>query len=324
MIAKGDYLHDNTRMYDTNLTVADIRRNIGGIVSPDLLIGYINQATERLVNSGKWVGNITSAVFLGANGYIVLPRHLISVLGAVFDRCPMPTFSQWHQYVETGPGFPHEIKNMRGKLVDEGAGFCTQISIESGNPGAIVVYSNSPDNGITVRIFGIDAATGREVIDADGLPGEAVELGSPSVTTLNQFSVMTGFSKPITKGRVRLAVNGSLGEYQIAEYEPSETNPRYRRYQVGETDKAIRVLCQRKFVPVYNESDWVHPGNFGAIKEMIRCIHYEDNTDAENAAISEARAIKFLNDEARAFRGGQKMPSPDQILGWMTPTTSSH
>ena len=301
---------------DTRTTLADARAALYDLINIDnpndpKLLRILNEVRERLINSGKWKGCIVSTVFGSATGFITLPYDYLSVLGLTYDRCPAPVFTQFHEYVEQGPGEIDETQKFPGILTDMGDGFATQLDIETA--GVIRVYSSAADNGDVVRLFGEDV-NGDVIYDSSGNEGVNVTLAAPYVATTEQFSKVTGAQKPLTSNRVYLKVWDGSTETQIAEYQPNETRPMYRRYKTGDAEQAIRVICQRRYMPVSAETDWVVPGNISALRAGIRSWLFEDQSDMASADASMVRAYNFLNDESKSSRGGAR-PTVDMVGG---------
>jgi hypothetical protein len=298
---------------DTRLTLGDACRQLYTLVTPDdqnsaLLRQVINEVSERLLNNGSWKGTIIKLTFDNSNGYITLPYNYASVVAMTYDRCPVaPVFTQFHKYIENGPGEIDETKAWPGILIDLGDGFVTQTDISSGDEGQLRIYSSANDNGVAVRLYGIDENDAL-IFDDEGNEGEEVILSSPSVLTTKTYKSVTGFTKPPTTAKVRINVvpaTSGNSPYQIAEYLPSETRPCYKRYQTGViTDKTVRMLCRRRFVPMIADTDWVYPGNLSALRAGVASWLFENNSDMDSADRSFARALAFLNDEAKTFRGG--------------------
>jgi hypothetical protein len=98
-------------------------------------------------------------------------------------------------------------------------------------------------------------------------------------------------------------VNGATVT-QIGRYYPSETRPTYRRYQTGTTDEAIQTICYRRFIPLVAETDWVMPGNLSALRYGLKALAFERAGQLDLAQASLTTAISYLNQEAKASRGG--------------------
>lgn len=301
---------------DTRTTLADARAALYDLINVDdpndpKFLRILNEVRERLITSGKWKGSIVSTVFNSSTGFITLPYDYLSVLGLTYDRCPAPVFTQFHEYVEQGPGEFDETYKWPGQLMDMGDGFATQVNIETA--GVIRVYSSAADNGDVVRLFGKDE-NGDVIYDSSGNEGVNVTLAAPYVATTAQFSEVTGAQKPATSNRVYLKVWDGATETQIAEYQPNETRPMYRRYKTGDAEQAIRVICQLRYMPVIAETDWVKPGNISALRAGIRAWLFEDGSDMASADASTVRAYNFLNDEAKSSRGGARA-TVDMVSG---------
>lgn len=306
---------------NTRLTVKDVRAATAYLVDPSnsnspLFLPYLNEVLERFCYSGKWVGSIVQVTFDSSSGYITLPRGYLAVLGAQFQEVPVPTFTQFAQYIEGGYGQLDATAGQLGALYDEGDGFCTQADITTAGTLRIKI-NDANDAGLTVRIFGEDA-DGEEIFE-DGVRGVLVTLVSPSVDTTQVFSKVTGIEADSLADRWTLWVVVSAVESQLGSYQPGETKPVYRRYKTGTVEsstdpQAIRVICQRRFIPVSEESDWVIPGLIGAIKLGIRAQMKEDADEDESADRLWQRAMMLLNAQAKSLRGGAQPQIP--INNW--------
>jgi hypothetical protein len=313
---------------DSQLTVGDARpllytaAQLNDPNDPQFLV-LLNQACERLLYSGKWEGSIVKVLFAGAPfGYISLPFRYLSALAANYYCTGIPIFSQFHRYVESGPGFflgetldDQSQLFWRGELIDQGDDYPTDIDVIS--PGGIQLFSSGIDNGKTARIFGIQAETGKPVYDNQGEEGEELVLTFPFTQSIYRYSAIYGFQKQATKGKVDMWVLPDSGvNYLISSYQPPETRPNYHRYQVGKTDKPIRTLCQRRFVPMIVDTDWVIPGNIGALKYALQALVYEDLNRNDDAKQQWEYSYLLLNQQTRSTRGGARVDVPIPTLDW--------
>lgn len=290
---------------NSRLTLAQVRAILSPMVNADdpndpLFLSMTNEVLERYLNSGKWKGSVITLRIASSTGVITLPFNYAAVLAMTYNKVPFPTFTEFHQYVEEGPGKVDETLHWPGILLDLGDGFCTQTDPTTAS--FIRVYSSALDNGDTVRVYG--KLNGVIVYDADGNEGEEVTLAAPFVATTNQFDEITGFTKPLTTARVYLKGWDGSTETLLATYQPNETVPVYRRYQTGVCEREIRIICQRRFIPVVAETDILPIGNISALRAGIQARLFEDASDFDAADASFTRGLNFLNDEAKAFRGG--------------------
>ena len=290
---------------NSRLTLAQVRAILAPMVNPadlndPLFLTILNEVLERYTNSGKWKGNVVTLKIASSTGFITLPFNYASVLAMTYDTYPAPVFTEFHQYVEEGPGKVDIALHWPGILISLGNDFCTQADPTAAS--TIRVYSSAADNTAVVRIYG--KLNGVIIYDAAGNEGEQVTLTSPFVSTVNQFDEITGFTKPLTKSRVYLKGWDGTTETLLATYQPNETVPVYARYQTGVCEKEIRIICQRRFIPVSAETDFVEPGNISALRAGIQSRLYEDATDPDAADASFVRGLNFLEDETKSFRGG--------------------
>lgn len=292
---------------NTSLTVKSARKLLGYLVDPDddnspRFLPFLNRACEALLYSGKWVGSIIQVVFDSSSGFITLSRDHLAVLGGQYQNVPVPTFTQFAEYVEGGHGQLDETLGvLLTSLYDMGDGFCTQADIT--DTGTLRVKITDPnDAGQTVRLFGLDE-DGVEIYE-DGKRGVELTLADPSADTTQQFSKITGIQADSLAGAWSLWVVVSAVETQIGTYQPNETMPRYRRYKTGTTTEAIRVICQRRFIPMSEDSDPVFPGNINALTYAFKAMMNEDTDEDDRVELNWGRAYKKLNEEAKASRGG--------------------
>ena len=179
----------------------------------------------------------------------------------------------------------------------------------------IRVYTRlNVDIGKTLTIYGIDEF-GQPLMTRDQLgnwyEGENVITVSGYIQTTKKFREVQRISKPLTTGMLDVYAYDSTADvlYDMAHYEPSETEPRYRHTSMrggirgvgccSTTDgsKAMQVtfLAKLKFIPVVLDSDIVQIDNIAALKFMIQSIRSSENGDDDAAIKKEAMAIHELN-----------------------------
>jgi hypothetical protein len=313
---------------NTQLTVADVRASLSYIVNASnpndpLFLSYLNRATQRVTNSGKWNGNMEEITIQAtelndsAVGFITLPRRQQSILGVSNRKVPAPTYSQWHQYIENGPGRLDPTWNYMGMLVDCGDGWPSQRIIPEGTSVTLRFQISNPlDANKTVRLFGIK--DNKRIFSDDG-EGVALITAFPFADTTQLFDKLTGVQKIQMIGDQSLHTVDGATVYQIGEYEPTETRPCYHRYQTNvipehETDRAFKILAQRRYVPLVAETDWVIPGNMEALEAALRAQQKADSYQQADALALWSEAYSVLNQETRAQRGAAKVPIENSSL----------
>lgn len=294
---------------DSTLTVADARAALYTEVDASnpnaaLFLQRLNELCQRLINNGKWKGSVMTCNFPASSaGFITLPRGYLSLLSLRYRKVPRMSFTQFYPYSTSGPGELDDTKHFPGVAIDLGDGFVTQSDIETAGTLRITI-GGAGDAAKVIRLYGEDE-NGNEIYDSSGVRGLNVTTVNPTVTTTQVFSKVTGIQAAVMTLPWTLSVVNSGTPTQIGAYAPGETRPSYRRYQVGVTTETIQTLCQRRFLPMVAETDWVIPGNLSALRYGLQAMAYEFAGQQDKAEAAYAGSVRFLNEEARAARGGQ-------------------
>lgn len=285
-------------MSSFSLTLGDVREAHYDLVSGNRddarFLRIINDALERIYNNGKGSGLLGVIEFENPTGYITLPRRLSAIVGAQLGGTPRSTFTRYFEYNTSGPGDFDATGGMQ-HFIDQGD-VATMVAL----PAASTLTLSAPsDTTAATRVFGLDD-DGEEVF-TDGVRGEELVHGG---TTTAIFSEITGFSKPVTTGFVTL----SDGTTTLSRYEPTETNPSYRRYKVGtENDRTLKCLCKRRFVRLVEDTDPVFPSNLGALKLAILAVVAENAGDMQTASAYWGSCFQVLDSQLKESRGGAEV-----------------
>ena len=311
---------------NTTTTVAEARDQLWKLADSSdknspMFVYMLNEVCLKLIQSGKWKGSVVNVSFDSSTGYISLPPESFSVMAMTYNRCPAMTFTQFHGYQENGPGNLKDTLNWPGILLELGDGFVTQTDIPEGTVANLrITLTNAADAGKVFRLFGQNGSNQPIFDPATGVEGINVTSAFPSadspITTAQLFAKVTGIQAPANLlGSWSLSYQVSGTSTQIGQYLPWETIPIYSRYQTGVADKTIRILCQRRFRKMVAETDWVIPGNIGALREGFWHLKYLNSSDDEKAEMKFERALYWLNNEARSFRAGASTPTNVQQWG---------
>lgn len=290
---------------NTQLTLGDAATILQSYASADF-VGKLNQVTDRLSNSGMWRGILRASLYgIGTNGrgFITLERGDESIVGVDIGGAARMVRSQFYEYNPSGFGFIPEDRHGCGGLIDMGDGFVTQADI-SGIATLRLKLEDPADAGKTVRFYGKDQ-DGEEIFSTTGHKGITLTTASPSSDTTQQFTEITGIQFEFMQGYSTLwqVVDGV--ETQLGIYAPGETRPCYRRYKTGiiGDQTCIRVFCRRRFVPLVAPTDWVIPGNIGALKMGLMALIQEDAGRLEEAEGLWGKASQLLDQELATLRG---------------------
>lgn len=294
---------------NTTLTVADVAPILNRYAGNDL-IGRINQVLDRLNNSGLWKGTLNRSILgIGTQGrgFITLARGDESIVGVDIGGVPRTVRSEFYEYSPSGYGYIPEEQYSCGPLVDMGDGFVTQANI-TGIVTLRLKLEDPADAGKTVRFYGKDES-GREIYSATGHKGTTLTTVSPSADTMQIFTEITGLQFQFMQGYSTLwqVIDGV--ETQIGVYAPGEMRPCYRRYKTGVIQDSncncnrIQVLSRRRFIPLVAPTDWIIPGNIGALKMGLQALTLEDAGTISEAEVCWGKATQLLDQELSALRG---------------------
>lgn len=281
----------------SHITVGLARKNLFRQVNPKdendpLFLAFLNQVSERFIDDASYKGNIVEALFeTDTEGHITTPYFMDSIMAVTLNGWPVPVYSEWHRYVEVGPGLVQPDTQSGWPFYDLGDKFCTVQDIPNGSSGVLrTTITSVSDVGKVNRYFGYDA-DGNDIVDSEGNLGEAVVLANPTVNTVNTFSRVTGVIKAESVGRQTLAWIDGATATTLSIYQPCETIPLYHRYQIGSveenavlTNRTIAVKGRRRYIPMVSENDRVYPPSLGALKFGLIAVSCEgspaDNTRA--------------------------------------------
>jgi hypothetical protein len=306
-------------------TLSQARQKLYRYVTPTLdaclVTDRINSALERIYNSGKWKGLMTTVGFnnlLNENWfpdtdvqYLTLPRQYQSISGIQFGAPGLPAiprlvFPRWQEYIAGGNGQLSPGTSME-MAVDMGDGY--PVYTDPTKPFYIrFETTNSSDTALTINVVGLDS-NGNDVFDTNGNSYVTVPLNT-TLTSITWGKIVE-IHKPISAGTINFfAVNPNDTTQQnlIADYEATETIPSYKRYKLGASEFSARIncLCKRRYVELVNGPDdetTIVPGNEGALKLTLMALQYEDKNDLERAEEYFNKAIGLLNAELKEDMG---------------------
>lgn len=304
----------------------------------------VNDAQYRLSEEGKWWGTYARMRMCVPKGCITWPREVKTVEG--FNLCgwSIPIRNGWFEfqtYVRAPQ--PNQCRDdcWTPNLLERSLPPSCQYR-DFDTDSKIRLYPNAADVGKRVLVQGKDP-NGVEIrtVDTDTgavVYGEYVELATPFVETTNTFKapLLSGVQKPLTSYNViatAYSVDTSI-ETEIAIWEPSETNPSYRRnFLFGRprgcstnyawnckdhgdgcrpadtvcADLSCEVLYRREFIPALQDSDWLLISKIPALEREMVAIQQERRNEWQEAEINHQRAVKLLRQELEAYSPQQRV-----------------
>lgn len=312
--------------------------NIAGVcTNGNAFVQLLNEAVSRLMTYGNFWNTVVKGRICTQNNCIAWPRQIGTVLGINVGNYTRPINNSWYDFMPLSAGDCYG--NSRAwtaatMLVDDGVVPVFQ-NVPCGTPMYIRAYTRyQADIGKTLTLYGIDQY-GQEVMTRDSgtgiwSQGEVLTLVSGYVQSNIKYREITRISKELTTGVVDVYMYDSDTDTlrEMAHYEASETEPRYRHTTLkgsyctsltgccgtSTTRKPmVTFLAKLKHIPVVLDSDIVQIDCIPALKLQMQSIRLEENGDDDSANKKQAMAIKEMNRQL-----ADKLPL-SQIPVWLKP-----
>jgi len=297
----------------------------------------VNEVVPRLMERGDWPGTIVPIRVCVRQGCVTWPRYVGKVRKINQCRGDIKVQSVWHEFLEHSYsdreiyGWGSWCREERNMTAQYRA--CTYNDVPGPNC-TIRIYPLVPEDvGATVTIFGVDNNQQPLMTDnGDGTYSQgititaALQFGSSS----NPFFVsrIDRVVKSVTQSNLPMyaydTVNNVL--FDLAMYEPSETNPQYERYKLdgrwnmglpsnGQCLESVIALVKLRFIPVSVPMDMIPLNNRGAIKLGIRAWKREDAGDIEGARAWWTSAIETLNRNLEDSQPDDELAVQNNVIG---------
>lgn len=268
----------------------------------------LNSAVSGLMIRGDFQNLLTPIQVCVYNGCITWPRCIAAIRTASICGEPVRVRNLWFEYLERGCG-------CNGGTVLSDFGRSPTYNDVTGQFKYLRVYlQRNEDVGKKVTLYGLDEYG--QIIRTKDATGEWQEgvtltLAKPFVGTPMRFQ-----GNPSRVRKERTAGPLWLYEYDaetdkirdLAQYQPSETEPMYRRQKLRGASSCrscaedcrivIRALVKERFVPVELDTDIVQLAeweNLEAIKLMMQSRIEMDGRNKRVADDLEMAAIRELN-----------------------------
>lgn len=297
----------------------------------------INEAQERLLDVGNWLGSVVGVRICTTSSCITWPRQVSTILAYALCRTPGVIYDRWYEFLPNGPGLRTECCGSPDTLLPKDPA-CTFDDLwdSQSNVGLQCDVAETANTYATIE--GYDN-NGQWIRTLDGS------------TLINGFKLLLSQTMQISPmlvskiTRVRLPVprNGMARLWQVTSgtvikplgfYENDEDTPWYRRSFVpgltslsrqssgGNTAgsscgcpsasqntsgacccKQVDVIVKLKHIPVVNDTDWLILCNPSAIKLACMAIQKEERNLGDEARSYMAQAIQLLENEKQNYDG---------------------
>lgn len=325
------------------LTLLQCRRDISRVINKcpesDEVAQYLNEAQSRLLNRPDYpVGALVKyRICLGASSCVSWPRQVRTIEAFALCNTPGVVRSTWFEFIgwPNGNGLQEPGSCAGSTLIDRdtACAFDDVIATTAEPRRIAVIADNAADVGKTIVLRYFNSSGQRVYTSIGGVVQEGEQLTLvapggvlPSGAVITANHVFTGglyaVIKDVTDYPVRLyEINdANVITKSLAQYEPSETNPIYRRSMIpgltqrgaccGPDDdesctnnKRITALVKLQHVPVVVDNDPLVIGNLAALKLMVMAILREEENRHQEAAILRGQAAQEIDGELSSYLG---------------------
>tara|TARA_B110000438_G_C15812320_1_gene650226 strand:+ start:92 stop:1108 length:1017 start_codon:yes stop_codon:yes gene_type:complete len=319
------------------LTLGDVRPTVAKMLSmastDSRVVNYINEAQERLHYMGKWPDTYARYSVKNSNGTITWPRQLETIETVAIDNNPAVVRNEWFEFLESGVGLIDSTGLDSYTLIDRGTAACFSDIDTTAPDKKLRVYYNSADNGKSITLQGyqetgiwIRTTSGGKRVDgevvtfdtsSDTADASTVTNATHYVDTTSKFSVLSAVQRDATTYNTwlyEIESTGTVTARLIAEYDPSETRPTYRRSLVAglpdESTQTVTVVGKLRFTPAVNDADWMFINYEAAVKEMVMSIRKAENNLVQEAEAYELRALRLMDQQLAHYLGDGQVQVP--------------
>jgi hypothetical protein len=302
------------------ITLADAKNSripsqIGACPTDQRFLDLLNEAQERLLNSGKWYGTVQKWRFCATDGCVSLPSQFATLEAVAVCGRPIAVRDQFYEFLENGFGIrgsniTSATQGVTSPCCGGVTGVCgiqealyrghypTFSDIQPTGKTLQLVCDKITDVGKPVLCLGYDdnnnwIRTTQNGVVADG---EVVLLQQGAGTvSVNNFSAVTDLQPPnnldgqwwLYEYNQSTAAQRLIGQYQYFDVRPS-----FARYffpaiisltnNTGTCNQVlVEALVKLEFVKAQKDTDYLVIGSIPALKEMMMALSKaEDEPDA--------------------------------------------
>lgn len=265
---------------------------------------FVRQVLQYLLIHGTY-GNERKFIFHAVNGTMTLPRELEVPLKVKIDGAVGSVWNRWFEY-HSGNWVDNNCLADNGVLEEPNL-YPTVYDLPTcgGYPATMGTCEEAEDAHVIVK--GVDP-TGREIFSThkgDKIIGVYLSIRKNKLTTTNiLFGKITGISKTVTKGYVNLV---SLNDYEglsrtlLADYDPYETDPAYRRVKIQAKCPPIckvSILGRIRLKDYYADEDVIPFDNLFLLQVAGQTVNSMYNTDVQVAIAQDSFAKNLIEAES--------------------------
>jgi len=293
-----------------------VARALNMCPTDDRVVDFLNEAQQRLLNRPtRAVGCDMSYRFKATASQITLPRQIKTVERWLWNQWPGAVRPEWFDFGFNGYGRWEDDRPCDAILLkDMGRACCFNDPLTSAKDFIRVTTDVTEAAATYLWLYGYDENNQwiRSLIGGTWYDGERVDLSAAPVVTTNKFTALVRAHKDVTKGIVRgYEWDGALVIQSLFAYEPSETDPVYRRILIpgmddavdSDEDQYVTVFARLQHIPVSADNDAFVIGNLPALKLMCMSIKAEEAGQLAEAQALSGSAIAELEGELASYVG---------------------
>lgn len=284
------------------------------------LVSYVNEAQERLMEKGKWVGTYGRYRICLKESCITWPRQIATIEAVSVCDCPGTVRDEWFEFLGSGPGIVNQDSCIGNQLVDRGE--FPAFDDVKGTGKKLAVYSSETEAATAFIILQYYDSNGQFVRTQSGgewIDGEKIILPAKGAYAYSTFEVAANGLVRVIKSKTNGLVR--LYEYEVSStdlrplgyYEPDEEVPVYRRSLVlgiqngtgnGTCDtQSVEVAAKLRFIPAAKDNDFLFIQSRAALKLACKAIRHEENNVWDEAAESWRLAKEALEEQLNSYHG---------------------
>lgn len=320
------------RKLTLNAVAPTMARILGVCETDPRVVSYANEAQERLIYRGKWVGALARYRICINSSCITWPRNIDTIEAFWVCNEPGMVRNMWYENDGNGFGQREQSCGCGSSLIDRGQSCCFD-DIPPGQSWYMRINTDvaeAADARVLIQGYDQNGNWIRTMDSGSYVDGVYLPINTTPATTSQIFGMTpTAIIKPATRGAIRLyAIKVSDGStLPLGYYESDETLPTYRRSFIpglenrsacdcitGEGDPAclkkfVTVIAKLRHIPVVNGNDFFVLGNLPALKDMVQSIMKREKNLMGEAAAYEASALNELEKELHAYEGDGFVPT---------------
>ena len=293
-----------------------------------IIVDMANESQERLLNRpSNPVGSMMRYRFRATENCVVLPRQIRTIIKGAWCQIPAKNLPVWYEFDLNGPGVLNTDSAPGPSFVDH----LTDCKFDDLTAGAVnrklrITTDQVEAAGLYTWLYGYDENNQwiRTQVGGVWVDGERIDLGSAPITSTNFFTSLVRVHKDATVSITRIyewnATTAAVVK-QLGQYEPSETDPIYRRVMLPGADCygaccneedctgiSVTLLVKLRHIPVAVDLDAMVIGNMAALKLMAMAIQAEEEQRYNDAMNLQQMAALEIDGELAAFIGdGQQV-----------------